>query len=118
MQRWTRWQDWVALAAGAYAVLAPIWTPTTTAATWTMVVLGLLTVAASLRTLSTPGDVYSEGAHAVLGVLFFVSPWVMRFTDMNALAITAWVVGIVTAAAGLWALPESNRLHHQPLASH
>jgi hypothetical protein len=42
----------------------------------------------------------------------------MRFTDMNALAITAWVVGIVTAAAGLWALPESNRLHHEPLASH
>lgn len=118
MKQWTRWQDWVALAAGAYAVLAPIWTTTTSTATWTMVVLGVVTALAALWSLYRPGDVYSEGAHAVLGVLFIIAPWVMGFSAVSAMAITAWVVGAVTLVVGLLALPESNRLHHQPLASH
>ena len=83
-----------------------------------MVVLGVVTVLAALWSLYRPGDVYSEGAHAVLGVLFIVAPWVMGFSGISAMAITAWVVGAVTLVAGLLALPESNRLHHEPLASH
>ena len=118
MQRWTRWQDWVALVAGAYALLSPIWTNTTTAATWTVVVLGVLTVLASVWSLAMPGDVISEGAHAVLGVLFFIAPWVMGFSNMNGMAMTAWVVGVITFVVGLLALPESNRIHHSPAASH
>jgi hypothetical protein len=62
--------------------------------------------------------VYSEGAHAVLGVLFIIAPWVMGFAGIGAMAITAWVVGAATLVAGLLALPVSNRLHHQPLGSH
>ena len=108
MKQWTRWQDWVALAAGAYALLAPIWTPTTNTATWTMVVLGVVTALAALWSLYRPRDVYSEGAHAEK--LWVDAP--------GAMAITAWVVGAVTLVVGLLALPESNRLHHQPLGSH
>ena len=67
MKKWTRWQDWVALIAGVYAFLSPIWTDTDQTATWTMVVLGVVTAAVSLWSLAMPGDLISEYAHAVLG---------------------------------------------------
>ncbi|HET6625211.1 MAG TPA: SPW repeat protein [Nocardioidaceae bacterium] len=118
MRKWTRWQDWVALVAGVYGFLSPLWTDTTSEATWTMVVLGVITALVSLYSLAMPGDVISEGAHVVLGILFFISPWVMGFQDLTAMAVTAWVVGIVTFVVGLWALPESNKVHHQVAATH
>ena len=112
MQKWTRWQDWVALVVGVYAFLSPIWTATDTAATWTMIVLGVLTAAAALWSLAMPGATISEYAHAVLGVLFFISPWVMGFADLDAMATTAWVVGVITFVVGLWAVPVANQMHH------
>ncbi len=112
MKKWTRWQDWVAVLAGAYAIVSPIWTTTTTRATWTMVALGALTALAGLWSLAMPDNVVSDGAVAVLGVLLFISPWVMGFSGIAAMAWTAWVVGVVAFAAGVWAVPESNRLHH------
>jgi hypothetical protein len=117
MQKWTRWQDWVAVVGGAYAILSPIWTSTTTKATWTMIVLGALTALAALSSLAIPDNVVSDGAVAVLGVLFFISPWVMGFSGTTAMAWTAWVVGVVMVAVGALAWPESNRLHHQHMAT-
>jgi len=114
MQKWTRWQDWVAVVAGAYAILSPIWTDTTTKATWTMVVLGALTVLAALGSLASPGHLLTEGAVAVLGVLFFISPWVMGFSGTTAMAWTAWVVGVVTFVVGAATMPQVRSLgrHH------
>jgi hypothetical protein len=80
MQKWTRWQDWAAAVVGLYALLSPIWTETTTRASWTMVVLGVVTILVALASLAMPGTVVSEGAVAVLGVLFFIAPWVMGFS--------------------------------------
>jgi hypothetical protein len=117
MQKWTRWQDWVAVVGGAYAILSPIWTSTTTKATWTMIVLGALTAAAALWSLAMPDNVVSDGAVAVLGVLFFIAPWVMGFSGITAMAWTAWVVGVVLLVVGAWAWPKSNRLHHQRMAT-
>lgn len=114
MNKWTRWQDWVALLAGGYAALAPIWTETDRTATWTMVVLGVVLVLVSLWSLAVPGDRTSEYAHVVLGALFFVAPWVMQFTDLSAMAYTGWVVGVITLIAGVWATAEVQRLHHAP----
>ena len=113
MRKWTRWQDWVALAAGLYAALAPIWTETDNTATWTMVILGAVTVVVSVWSLAMPDDRISEYIHAVLGVLFFIAPWAMQFTDLNAMAYTAWAVGVITFVMGVWAIPEvRERLHH------
>ncbi len=112
MQKWTRWQDWVAVVAGAYGLLSPIWTSTTTRTTWTMVVLGVLTVAAAAWSLAMPDSVIPDGAVAVLGVLFFISPWVMGFSGITAMAWTAWIVGAVSFIAGVWTVPDSQRLHH------
>lgn len=112
MQKWTRWQDWVALIAGVYAFLSPIWTDTSTTATWTMIVLGVVTALVSLWSLSMPADRNSEVAHVVMGVLLFISPWVMGFDGIEAMASTAWIVGIVTFVVGAWGWLESNHLHH------
>lgn len=120
MQKWTRWQDWVALIAGVVALLSPLVTTTDTTATWTMVILGALTVIAAAWSLSAPGeqDAMSEGSHIVLGVLLFIAPWVMGFADLGGLAWTAWVTGIITFLVGIWALPQVSGRTHRPAASH
>lgn len=116
MQKWTRWQDWVALVVGVYAFLSPIWTTTTTTATWTLIVLGVLTAAVSLWSLADPGSLASEWVLAVLGVLFFVSPWVMGFHSTDGIAWTAWVAGVITFVVGLAAVPASRHAHDRGLA--
>jgi hypothetical protein len=117
MQKWARWQVWAALLAGAYAALSPIWTETTNDATWTMVVLGVLTVAVSLGSLAMSETRVSEYALMLLGAAFIVSPWVIGFDDIDAMAYTAWIVGAVTAGAGVLALPQlDQRMHHGPIA--
>ena len=111
MRKWMRWEESVAAAAGLYAMLSPIWTSSTTRATWTMVVLGALTIAAAGVSLWRPDMELSDGAVAVLGVLFIVSPWVMGFSGNTAMAATAWIVGAITLVVGALAWPESHRLH-------
>ena len=72
VKRWSHPQDFVALAAGVYAALSPIWTTTTTAATWTVVVLGVVTAALAGLSLARPGMV-ADGLMAVMsfGPIFF-----------------------------------------------
>lgn len=118
MQKWTRWQDWVGLVVGVYAFLSPIWTNTTTKATWTLVVLGVITALVSLWALAMPGQVILEGALAALGVLFFIAPWVMSFSSTKPIATTAWVVGVIAFIVGLWAIPVSNKVHHRLATTH
>lgn len=111
MKKWSRWQDWVALIVGVYAFLSPIWTETNTTATWTLVILGALTAAASVWSLAYPGSQESEYVHAGLGVLLFVSPWVLDFTALTVMAWTAWIAGAIIVAVGLFAIPVANRAH-------
>jgi len=111
MQKWQRWQDWTALVVGVYAFLAPIWTTTDTKTTWTMVILGVITAAASLWSLASPADEALEYGHAVLGVLFFIAPWVLGFTALTGMAWTAWIVGIIAFIVGVWAVPVSHHAH-------
>jgi len=116
MQKWTRWQDWLAFVAGAYAALSPIWTDTDNKATWTMVVLGVVTAAVSLWSLAMPDDRISEFALVLMGVLFIASPWVMGFDNIDNMALTAWIVGGVTAIAGFLGMPEvDHRMHRTPI---
>lgn len=115
MKMSTRWQDWVALIAGVVALLAPLVTTTDTRATWTMVILGGLTVIASAYSLLAPNAraTMGEGSHAVLGVLLFIAPWVMGFADLSGLAWTAWITGVVAFVVGVMALPMvSASMHH------
>jgi len=104
MSKWTHPQGLAALVVGIYAALSPIWTthPTGNKATYTMIALGVITAAVALFSLARPGRVAFEGLIALMGVLFFVSPWVMGFsaTAYRPLAWTAWIVGMVALVAG------------------
>lgn len=117
MQKWMRWQDWLTFVAGTYAALSPIWTETDTTATWTMVVSGVVIAAVSLWALARPDDRISEYGLVLFGVLLIASPWVMGFTGLDNMALTAWIVGAVTVVAGLLGLPEvDRRMHRTPIA--
>ncbi len=99
MKRWSHPQDFVALIVGAYAVLSPIWTTTTTRATWSLVVLGVVVAGLAVLSLARPGMI-ADGLIAVLGVLLVVSPWVMAFDGTRPMAWTAWIAGAVAFVVG------------------
>ncbi|MFD1047492.1 SPW repeat protein, partial [Kibdelosporangium lantanae] len=105
---WTRWQDWAEVVLGVVAVLSPLWLTTDSTVTWTLVVLGALILIDGLVSLAMPGVVMGEYVQIVLGVLLFISPWVMGFTDMTGAMWSAFVIGALTAIAGAVALPAAN----------
>ena len=115
MTAWRRWQDWVAVVAGVYALLSPIWTPPVGKDTTTLVILGIVAAVVGLVSLARPGTVALEWVTVVVGVLLFIAPWVIGFTAMTGMAWTAWIVGVVLVVVGLLALPESNRAHRGSL---
>ena len=112
---WRRWQDWVAVVAGVYAFLSPIWTPTVSKATTTLVILGIVAAVVGLVALAMPGAAALEWLKVVVGVLMFIAPWVIGFTATTGMAWTAWIVGVVLVVVGLLALPEVNRVHRGSL---
>lgn len=115
---WTRWQDWGEVVIGAVAALSPLWVATSTGALWTMVVLGVLIAADGIASLAMPGMVYAEWIQMVLGVLLFISPWVMSYPDLTGAAWTSWIAGVLTVVAGAAALPAANAAHHRTAGQH
>jgi len=118
---WTRWQDWAEVVLGVVAVLSPLWIDTanpTNTVTWTMVVLGALIALDGLFSLAMPGVVYGEYVQVVLGLLLFISPWVMDFTALTGAMWTAFVIGALTIVAGAAALPAANTAHQGMAGQH
>jgi hypothetical protein len=113
MKAWSRWQDWVTLVAGLYAALSTIWVDGASGATPTLIVLGALIVITSLVSLARPGVVATEWILALWGVLLFIAPWVMTYTQGSGASWTSWVVGVVTVVLSLTAVPASRAAHHQ-----
>jgi hypothetical protein len=112
MRKWAHPQDFAALLAGVYAALSPIWTTSSSRATSTMVVLGVITALLAAGSLYRPDMMAFEGALAAMGVLFFIAPWVMGFSGTAPMAWTAWVVGLVTFAVGARDVQLTRTAHH------
>lgn len=113
---WTRPHDWAEVVLGVVALLSFIWTDTSDAAMWTMIVLGALVALDGLASLAVPGQVYSEGIQIVLGVLMFISPWVIRYTELTAISWTSWIIGALTVIVGAAALPVAQAAHRSGVA--
>jgi uncharacterized membrane protein HdeD (DUF308 family) len=109
---WTRPHDWAEVVIGVVAALSPLWLSTDTTAMWTMVVLGVLIAVDGLVSLAMPGMVYGEGIQIALGVLLFIAPWVMGYTEFNGASWTSWIAGVLTVIAGAAAMPVANAAHH------
>jgi uncharacterized membrane protein HdeD (DUF308 family) len=115
---WHRWQDWAALVIGVLTLLSPIVVSTDATALWTLIVFGVVIAATALWSLAQPGSVASEYVHAVLGVLLFISPWVLGYSDLSGASWTSWVAGVLTVAVGLAALPAANAEHRGLAGQH
>jgi uncharacterized membrane protein HdeD (DUF308 family) len=117
MRQGTRLQDAGTLIAGVYAALSPIWVSTTgeRGAFWALIVLGVLLAAAAVVSLAMPGVVATEWLTVLFGVLLFVAPWVLTYTDRTGASWTSWVVGAIAVVLGGSAIPASNRTHPQAI---
>lgn len=123
MKKWTRWQDWVAVAAGLVAAVAGIMmTPGMGMSMTMMIVLGVLMIAAGVWSLAAPGLVSMEWILAAIGALLFISPWIGSYAGDAGPALTSWICGAVCAVAGLWALIPAEKAHRAshggPTAAH
>lgn len=114
----TRWQDWTEVVIGALVALSPIVVATSTAALWTMIVLGVLVVLDGLWSLAAPNMVVGEWAQVVLGVLLFVAPWVMSYSAMTGASWVSWIGGVLTVLAGAIAVPVAASAHRGLAGSH
>lgn len=110
-RKWTRPQDWVELVVGVLVLLSPIVVGTSGAALSALVVLGVLIALDGLWSLAAPGFVIGESIQVVLGVLLFLSPWVLAFSGMAGASWVAWIGGVLIVGAGLGALPAANTAH-------
>jgi uncharacterized membrane protein HdeD (DUF308 family) len=108
---WTRPHDWAEVVIGVVTALSPLWLSTDTTTVWTMVVLGALIALDGLVSLAMPGMVYGEGVQIALGVLLFIAPWVMGYTEFNGASWTSWIAGVLTVIAGAAAMPVANAAH-------
>jgi|ERR671925_1502270 hypothetical protein len=117
MRPWTRLQDWATLIAGLFAALSPIWVSTTGERDgfWALIVLGVLLAIAALVSLAMPGVVATEWLTVLFGVLLFVAPWVLTYTERVGASWTSWVVGAIAIILGASAIPASNRVHRQAI---
>jgi len=117
MRPWTRLQDWGTLLAGLYAALSPIWVSTTGErdARWALIVLGALLAVTALCSLAMPGVVATEWLIILFGVLLFVAPWVLTYTERTGASWTSWVVGAIAVVLGGFSVPASNRFNRQPI---
>lgn len=115
---WHRWQDWAALGIGVLTALSPLVVATNMAALWTLIVFGVLIAAAGAWSLAMPGSVASEYVHVVLGVLLFISPWVLAYSTLDGASWVSWVAGVLTVAVGAVAVPAAQADHKGLVAGH
>ncbi|MBO0853915.1 MAG: SPW repeat protein [Nocardia sp.] len=108
----SRTQDFVAVVLGVYTALSPIWTDHSGRAMWTLIVLGVLIALTGLAQFARPAEAGSDYAMGLFGVLLFIAPWVMNYSSYNAASWTSWIVGVLTVAVAVAALPQvTARMH-------
>jgi hypothetical protein len=112
MKKWTRWQDWAAVAVGLYVACSTIWTPQMGSSAPIMIVLGVLLVAAGVWSLAMPGLVAMEWIHVALGALLIISPWVGNYATSAGAAWTSWIAGVIAVVVGLLAVQPAMKMHH------
>lgn len=117
MRKWTRWEDWVAIAVGVVVALSTLFLPQMGASVAIMVVLGALLVVSGLVNLAWPGMVAMEYVQGVLGLLLIISPWVGGYADATTFgpAWMSWIGGAVVVIVAALAIRPSMRAHHDAI---
>jgi SPW repeat-containing protein len=114
MRAWTRWQDWAIVVLGVLLFIAP-WvfgTAAVSSGSWDAWILGVVAVILGLLSLGLPRNVATEWITLIVGVLLFISPWVLGFAAVAAAAWSAWIIGILLFVAAGWVLLEQRGSTH------
>ena len=106
MNAWSRWQDWAIVVLGVILFITPFVFGATSmqSAAYTAWIIGVLLVVVGLYCLSSPQNVGVEWVQLILGVLLFISPWVLGFTDLVQMSWSAWIIGVLAVIASGWVL--------------
>jgi hypothetical protein len=51
---------------------------------------------------------WQDWVNVVAGIWLFATPWLFGYTSETAISWSAWTVGVLIAAAGLWGLYEPD----------
>lgn len=105
---WTRWQDWAVVLLGASLFLMTPITAPGSGTRLTVLVLGSLLALSGVYSLGAPA-LRTEYTHIVLGIVLFVSPWMLRFADLhNHSAWVCWGLGFLAVLLGLAGMPAAD----------
>jgi hypothetical protein len=117
MKKWTRWEDWVAIAAGVAVALSAMFVPAMGASVAIMVTLGVLLVISGVVNLAFPGLVAMEYVQGALGVLLIISPWVGGYADAMTFgaAWMSWICGAIAVVVAALAIRPSMQAHHDAI---
>ena len=111
MKAWTRWQNWVSLVLGVILFITP-WvfgTATNTASSWDAWIIGAIGVILALLALAYVSTAWiPEYLSVALGVLLFISPWVLGFAALGSAAWVAWIIGILFVVVNGWILLQTR----------
>src|SRR5260370_16775113 len=98
MKAWSHWQNWVSLVLGVILFITP-WvfgTATNTASSWDAWIIGVIGVILALLALAYVSAAWiPEYLSVALGVLLFISPWVLGFAALSSPSWVAWIIAIL-----------------------
>ena len=92
-----RWQDWITAALGVVLFITPFVFGDTsqTAAAWTAYVGGVLLFVFGGGSLLLRLNANVEYLPLIVGILLFLAPWILGFSNTTAMAWSAWVIGVL-----------------------
>lgn len=99
-----RWQDWVMLIAGAWFAAAP-WVmgfaDAPSAVLYNAVIVGVAMALLSAGEIAKP-EAWEPMVLFFVGLWAIASPWVLGYTGMREMMLSAVVVGAIVAILSLW----------------
>lgn len=118
MKKWTRWQDWVTVAAGLYVALSTSWTDPAGASMPLMIVGGIVLIVVGLVNLAMPGVPAVEWIQALIALLVIAAPWMGSYYDARGVAWSSWIPGIVALVVTALAIKPSTEERRQHIVAH
>ena len=117
MKKWTRWEDWVAIAVGLVAAGSTFFMEQSGASMVWMLVLGVLLIASGLVNLAMPGLVATEYVQLGLGALLFIAPWIGGYASATEFgpAWISWICGAVAVIVAALAIRPAMQTHDQAI---
>jgi hypothetical protein len=109
-----RWQDWVNAVLGVALIASP-WilgfAQARGVAAWDAWILGGLIVIVALASQLIPAA-WGEAFMLLFGICSIVSPWVLGYSAESRPTSSAVILGVLVAAASLWATFTDAAVRH------